>query len=59
MTTQNTLYDSKREERKDGDTWTHPITERVYRWNAARDLWVGTDEYVSVPDWSSSGPNPG
>jgi hypothetical protein len=54
----NTLYDSNRKERKGGDTWTHPYTGRVYRWNVARGLWVGTDEYIPVPSYDD-GPNPG
>jgi hypothetical protein len=49
MTTQNTLYDSKREERKDGEQWTNLLNGRVYRWSTERDLWVWTGETVPVP----------
>jgi hypothetical protein len=36
-------------ERKEGDTWVHMGTGRVYRWSVNLQLWVWTGETVPVP----------
>lgn len=34
----------ERERPKEGDSWTHKETGKMYRWSAEREMWVWTGE---------------